>query len=49
MVRQKMKEKLMLIFRKNCKDKVIRIEGIKSTEKFYSAFDIFCCHLYGKD
>ena len=29
------------IQKKNCKNKVIRIEGIKSTEKFYSAFDIF--------
>lgn len=25
----------------NCKEKVIRIEGVKSTEKFYSAFDVF--------
>ena len=27
--------------KKNCKKNVIRIEGVKSTEKFYSAFDIF--------
>lgn len=29
------------IKKKNCKKNVIRIEGVKSTEKFYSAFDIF--------
>ncbi|OCX09235.1 glycosyltransferase [Lactobacillus crispatus] len=29
------------IKKKSCQENVIRIEGVKSTEKFYSAFDIF--------
>lgn len=29
------------IKKKNCQENVIRIEGVKSTEKFYSAFDVF--------